>query len=294
MRDNAAPDISLVGDRVALHPSGVVVDTETPLLTSYARFRSAPLDFLREARLHLSGTGWRSYDDFIGRNIFYNGFSDHIKAKVLENPRLQSRISELTNKRLDVEIAEGLLSNAAIEDRRNEMKAQLIQVADSWTDQMICKMDSRRFIRGAYYFATQLLTRAYHQGIHVSSEEVLRLRQVAHDAERKKQSIIFLPCHRSHVDYVSLQLICYRLGLALPIVVAGDNLNFPIVGPFLQHAGKLSSIPSYRNPPLTFQGAMWIRRSFGDDALYTTLVQAYLDTLLQEGHNFECFVGKFR
>lgn len=73
--------------------------------------------------------------------------------------------------------------------------------------------------------------------MHVSSEEVLRLRAVAKQAEKKKQSIIFLPCHRSHVDYVSLQLICYRLGLALPTVVAGDNLNFPVVGPFLQHAG---------------------------------------------------------
>ena len=74
-------------------------------------------------------------------------------------------------------------------------------------------------------------------GIHVSSEEVLRLRSVAAEAAKKKQSIIFLPCHRSHVDYVSLQLVCYRLGLALPTVIAGDNLNFPVVGPFLQHAG---------------------------------------------------------
>ncbi|KAH0291431.1 acyltransferase [Aureobasidium namibiae CBS 147.97] len=273
MTDNNAPDLSILGDRLTLHPPGVVQDQETPLLTSYARFRSAPLDFLREVSLHVSGTGWRSYDNFIGRNIFYNGFSDHIKALVLKNPRLQSKISELAHKRINVELAEGTLANHKIEERRREMEAQLIQVADSWTDQMICKMDSRRFIRGAYYFATQLLTRAYHQGIHVSSEEVLRLRKVAQEAEKKKQSIIFLPCHRSHVDYVSLQLICYRLGLALPIVVAGDNLNFPGVGYFLQHAG-----------------AMWIRRSFGDDALYTTLVQAYLDTLLQEGHNFECFV----
>lgn len=101
----------------------------------------------------------------------------------------------------------------------------------------------------------------------------MRLRAVAEQAEKKKQSIIFLPCHRSHVDYVSLQLICYRLGLALPTVVAGDNLNFPAVGSFLQHAG-----------------AMWIRRSFGDDVLYTTLVQSYIDTLLQGGFNFECFI----
>jgi glycerol-3-phosphate O-acyltransferase len=35
---------------------------------------------------------------------------------------------------------------------------------------------------------------------------------------------------------------------------------------------------------------MWIRRSFGHDALYTTLVQSYIDTLLQNGFNFECFM----
>ena len=61
---------------------------------------------------------------------------------------------------------------------------------------------------------------------------------MAEEAQRKKQSIVFLPCHRSHVDYVSLQLICYRLGLALPTVVAGDNLNIPVLGAFLQSAGK--------------------------------------------------------
>ena len=37
-------------------------------------------------------------------------------------------------------------------------------------------------------------------------------------------------------------------------------------------------------------GAMWIRRSFGNDILYTTIVQSYIDTLLQGGFNFECFI----
>ena len=76
-------------------------------------------------------------------------------------------------------------------------------------------------------------------GIHVSSEEVLRLREVAEKAEKKKHSIIFLPCHRSHIDYVSLQIICYRLGIGLTTVVAGENLNIPVLGSFLQHAGEL-------------------------------------------------------
>jgi len=37
-------------------------------------------------------------------------------------------------------------------------------------------------------------------------------------------------------------------------------------------------------------GAFYIRRQFGDDALYTSLVQSYVDTLLRSGHNLECFI----
>ncbi len=55
----------------------------------------------------------------------------------------------------------------------------------------------------------------------------------------------------------------------------------------------LVSIPPTRpghGPVLTSPGAMWIRRSFGNDTLYSTLVQAYIDTMLQGGYNFECFI----
>jgi glycerol-3-phosphate O-acyltransferase len=116
------------------------------------------------------------------------------------------------------------------------------------------------------------------------------LRSVAQEAAKKKQSIVFLPCHKSHVDYVSLQLICYRLGIGLPIVVAGDNLNIPLLGPFLQHAGTVHHHADFLSSQLTISGAMWIRRSFGNDPLYHTVVQAYIDTLLQKGFNFECFI----
>ncbi|TVY52478.1 Dihydroxyacetone phosphate acyltransferase [Lachnellula cervina] len=286
-RGSSAPDLDILGDQVTLHPSGYVEppqrpqdrDKEQNLVEHMARFRTSPLEFLREVSLHVSGTGWRAYDHFIGQPIFYNGFSENMTAAVLSTPILQKKITELAAKRIAFEEKEGLLrlddpSYAAKKtQRKNVIEHSLQELCEKMTGDMICKMESRPFIRGAYYLCTQLLTRAYHQGIHVSSEEVLRLRAVAEEAEKNKQSIIFLPCHRSHVDYVSLQLICYRLGLALPTVVAGDNLNFPVVGSFLQHAG-----------------AMWIRRSFGDDVLYTTLVQSYIDTLLQGGFNFECFV----
>lgn len=235
--------------------------------------------FLREVSLYVSGQGWRAYDRVIGQPVFYSGFSENMTSMVLSAPLLQKRIAQLAEARLAVEEKEGLLNKNDKDfetkraQRRNTIEGWLQEVAEKLTDNMICKMESNTFIRGAYYLTMQLVTRAYHQGIHVSSEEVLRLRRVAELAAKKKQSIVFLPSHRSHVDYVSLQLICYRLGLTLPVVVAGDNLNFPIVGAFLQHAG-----------------AMWIRRSFGDDVLYTAVVQSYVDTLLQGGYNFECFI----
>lgn len=201
--------------------------------------------FLREVSLHVSGTGWRAYDQVVGQPVFYPGFSENMMAAVLSTPILQKRITQLAEKRIAVEEKEGLLKKddplyaAKKSQRKSVIEHDLNELCEKMTDDMICKMESKPFIRGAYYFATQLLTRAYHQGIHVSSEEVLRLREVAKEAEKKKQSIIFLPCHRSHVDYVSMQLICYRLGMTLPTVVAGDNLNFPLVGSFLQHAGTL-------------------------------------------------------
>ncbi|KAF7904800.1 hypothetical protein EAE99_012073 [Botrytis elliptica] len=283
----SAPDLEILGDQVTLHPSGYIEPPERPhdgekernLVEHMARFRSSPLEFLREVSLHVSGTGWRAYDHFIGQPIFYPGFSENMTAAVMSTPILQTRISELAEKRIGIEEQEGLLNkddplyHSKRSQRKSAIEQSLQELSEKLTSDMICKMESRPFIRGAYYLCTQLLTRAYHQGIHVSSEEVLRLRNVAEKAQKDKTSIIFLPCHRSHVDYVSLQLICYRLGIALPTVVAGDNLNFPVVGSFLQHAG-----------------AMWIRRSFGDDALYTTLVQSYIDTLLQGGYNFECFI----
>ncbi|CAK7205864.1 hypothetical protein SEUCBS139899_008643 [Sporothrix eucalyptigena] len=285
-----APDLKILGDEISFQPSGIELPTGSPrdkddtreeaLMKPMHSFRAEPLQFLRQVSLYVSGTGWRAYDNVIGQPLFYSGFSDNMKSMVLSAPLLRNRIAEMAELEVAREDRAGWLpphDAPDYEQKRTRRRAQIAswlgELAEQWTDRMICKFESKTFIRGAYYLVTQLLTRAYHQGIHVASEDVVMLRKVAERATRAKQSIVFLPCHRSHVDYVGLQLICYRLGIAMPVVVAGDNLNFPLVGSFLQHAG-----------------AMYIRRSFGDDMLYTTLVQAYIDTMLQGGYNLECFI----
>ena len=59
----SAPDLDILGDQVTLHPSGYIEPPERPhnddkernLVEHMARFRSSPLEFLREVSLHVSG-----------------------------------------------------------------------------------------------------------------------------------------------------------------------------------------------------------------------------------------------
>jgi glycerol-3-phosphate O-acyltransferase len=67
--------------------------------------------------------------------------------------------------------------------------------------------------------------------------------------------------------------INWWIGIALPHIAAGDNLNIPVVGNVLQHGG-----------------AFFIRRTFGDDPLYQEIVKEYVEVLLTRGHNIEVFI----
>lgn len=248
------------------------------LLQRMARFRKNPFNFAYEILQFVRGTGWRGYRDVIGQPCFYPGYTENIKNGVMQSPVLRKKINDLTEARLKVEEKELLLdpeSQTFIQDRerrKDEIISSLADLLNNMLDQMMCKMEQKAKIRAGFYVVTQCLTRTY-SGIYVSEQEVARLREVAKIAASKKQSIIFLPRHTSHIDYITVHLVCYRLGLTVPVVVSGDNLNFPLVGSFLQSVG-----------------AMYIRRTFANDQLYTSAVQAYLDTMLQQGYNLECFI----
>lgn len=91
-------------------------------------------------------------------------------AAVLSTPILQQRIRELAEKRIGIEEKEGLLKKddplykARRSQRKTVIEQSLQELSEKLTGEMICKFESKPFIRGAYYLVTQLLTRAYHQG----------------------------------------------------------------------------------------------------------------------------------
>jgi len=93
-----------------------------------------------------------------------------------------------------------------------------------------------------------------------------------HDVARDKE-IVYVPCHRSHFDYLLLSYILYEEGLQIPHIAAGINLNLPVVGRILRRGG-----------------AFFLRRSFKGNRLYAAVFDAYLDQLLQRGNSVEYFV----
>ncbi len=86
-------------------------------------------------------------------------------------------------------------------------------------------------------------------------------------------TVIYVPCHRSHMDYLLLSYVIYRKGFAVPHVAAGINLNMPVIGRFLRMGG-----------------AFFLRRSFKGDQLYAAVFTKYLGFMMARGHPLEYFV----
>lgn len=94
------------------------------------------------------------------------------------------------------------------------------------------------------------------------------VRQIAKDHQ-----VVYLPCHRSHMDYVLLSWSLHNQGLMIPHVVAGDNLNAPLLGLLLKRGG-----------------AIFMRRSFRDDVLYSALFNRYIQSVHTSGLPLEYFI----
>jgi glycerol-3-phosphate O-acyltransferase 1/2 len=60
----------------------------------------------------------------------------------------------------------------------------------------------------------------------VNREQVQRIKEAADSGI----PLIFLPNHRSHLDYILMTFILVNNGIKAPLVAAGDNLNIPLFG----------------------------------------------------------------
>ncbi|MCP5181023.1 MAG: glycerol-3-phosphate 1-O-acyltransferase PlsB [Pseudomonadales bacterium] len=85
-------------------------------------------------------------------------------------------------------------------------------------------------------------------------------------------TLVYVPCHRSHLDYLLLSYLLFHRNLMLPHIAAGDNLNIPVLGSVLRRGG-----------------AFFMRRRFAEDDLYRTVFSEYLYQVYRRGYSVEYF-----
>ena len=168
----------------------------------------------------------------------------------------------LVRKLLENKDIEEAISNRCQQDNITEYKAT--KIAQNYLNEIVA---DRSYI--TIQIATRILSRfwnKFYAGIDVNFSGQLHQLALSHE-------LIYVPCHRSHIDYLLLSYVIHNEGLAIPYIAAGKNLNMPFIGPILRKGG-----------------AFFIRRSFKDNALYSTVMFEYLASQISQGMPIEYFV----
>ncbi|HGO5815637.1 TPA: glycerol-3-phosphate 1-O-acyltransferase PlsB [Mannheimia haemolytica] len=175
-------------------------------------------------------------------------------------PRLPNR-EAMFNKILNSEVIQAAIAEEAkkssLEKARKEAEKIINEIAAD------VKHDS---LRVADRVLSWLWNKLY-QGINVQNAE--RVRKLALEGHE----IVYVPCHRSHMDYLLLSYLLYHHGVVPPHIAAGINLNFWPAGPIFRS-----------------WGAFFIRRTFKGNRLYSTIFREYLAELFYRGYSVEYFI----
>jgi len=124
---------------------------------------------------------------------------------------------------------------------------------------------SHPVVRSASFLLTPVWNRIY-RGVLVHHLDALKAAAPGHE-------VVYVPSHRSHMDYLLLSYLLYTKGIVPPHIVAGINLNLPVIGTILRKGG-----------------AFFIRRSIRGSVLYSAVLAEYVAQLVAGGYSLEYFI----
>ena len=172
------------------------------------------------------------------------------QPEILQNAHIQKEINRL------VEAGE---SREEVMKRAAKMLDKLAARQTSWVIRVF-------YVILCFVFRTMF--RIVHIDMNGIDSFIHRLRENDEDV-----GIVFLPTHKSHIDYLVLSYIAAIYGFPVPMIVSGDNLDFPVVGSLFRYSG-----------------AFFMRRSLGDDTLYRHILEGYFEEVLKSGSTLEFFI----
>ena len=124
---------------------------------------------------------------------------------------------------------------------------------------------SHPVVRSASYLLGWVWNRIF-RGVLVQHLDELKAAAPGHE-------IVYVPSHRSTMDDVLLPYVLYTNGIVPPHIVAGINLNLPVIGTIMRKGG-----------------AFFIRRSIRGSALYSAVLSEYMAQLISGGYSLAYFV----
>ncbi len=173
--------------------------------------------------------------------------SDRLIDEIVRTPRVRSVIHELAG--------EGARERFVVEARA---RAMLREIAASMEVDVIAAMGTAM---------KQIFERIY-DGLDWDREGLERIREAA-----RHGTVIVLPSHKSHIDYLLVSYVFWKVGMQPPLIAAGENLAFFPLGLLFRNAG-----------------AFFIRRKIGGDRLYSAALTAYVQKVVHEGYSMEFFL----
>ena len=147
---------------------------------------------------------------------------------------------------------------------KNLSRREALMVATRYAHEIAANY-SHAFVLVMERILSRLWNRLY-DGVELHHKEVLQDVAAGHE-------LVFVPCHRSHMDYLLLSYIIYVSRFPIPHIAAGINLNMPLIGRFLRKGG-----------------AFFIRRAFKGNSLYPVVLTKYLGAMMARGHSIEYFI----
>jgi len=203
------------------------------------------------------------------RQILAHRLREHLSGhlerekKVIIGPRFKPRSM------LMEEVLQDQNFNRHLEEIAGEGGRRLMEIkreAAGYLEEMAANYNQR-----AVDFLILVLTIGFRNlfaGIEVDENSFEKIREIA-----KRFQIVYVPSHKSHIDYLVLGYVLYQKRFFPPHIVAGINMNFFPIGPVFRGGG-----------------AFFMRRKFKDNKVYASVFSTYLKILLREGYPIEFFI----
>ncbi|KAI1287351.1 Glycerol-3-phosphate acyltransferase 1, mitochondrial [Halotydeus destructor] len=248
--------------------------------TSQALYSEDPLSTLGMANMLRVPTQNRD-KNIITRLFYYVSFvmsrkTDtnyvNVSAEIIRSSKVKQAVEMAVRQDLmDIAAKRGQLSD------ENKIAASLQKKHSKRARELYHKMKScisSGLLRLAGWILYKLLNQML-SSIQYSKGQLSTIRRVQQDT---KLPLIYLPVHRSHLDYILLSFILYMNNIKPPLVAAGDNLNIPFFGNLMRGLG-----------------AFFIKRKLDPtsekkDHVYRALLDAYMTENLRRGESLEFFI----